>query len=154
MGQEGRKTPAAPLGDSLPHGVVARGLGPSIWSLASSVHCGHWGDHDLVASSEWETASPSRSLSRPGGAEDTQQGGIFSPVCGEFICLLPPTAPCQEGRGVLLWILAVWLSQPPPTHPIPAFSALPTAACPPQCPDHGRLTSTHCSLVGGLWVQG
>lgn len=67
----------------------------------------------------------------------------------EFICLLPSPAPCQEGRGVMLWILAVWLSQPPPTHPIPAFSALPAAACPAQCPDLGRRTPP--TLVGGLW---
>lgn len=69
----------------------------------------------------------------------------------EFICLLPPPAPRQEGRGVMPWILAMWLSQPPPTHPIPAFSALPTAACPAQCPDHARLAPTHRSLVQGLW---
>lgn len=52
----------------------------------------------------------------------------------------------------MLWILAVWLSQPPPTHPIPAFSALPTDGCLPCTVSRSQEADLpHRSLVGGLW---
>lgn len=94
------KNPAAPLGDSLPQNVLARGLGPSIWSPASSFHSGPGGNYEYTAFLR------GKQLPYPGHFQELETRGWRlreSPVGWDF----PPGG----------WLLLV-RGRPPPTPPV------------------------------------
>lgn len=99
------KNPAVPLGDSLPQNVLARGLGPSIWSPAWSFHSSLGGNYEYTAFlrgkqlpypghfQELETGA--------GDSEKAQWGGTFPLEAGScsFEGAHPPP-PVSQGPSL------------------------------------------------------